>query len=212
MRCNVCEQDKELKQFQTYWHSTQNKMRTRKQCTECLYQLRLKKKNPDKFYQNNPNYHKCNTCAEWKTISNYYQTSEGKIYSNRCRPCTKKFDDEKRDRKLINNCGGEKVPPKPNVYTDKYQKQCTYEMMEILGYTFDEPTGIWVKAGYKEIRDGKPFFPTIKSIRISRKMSPTKFDKILMLREQGYSYEKIAEELDMSDTTVYKYLKKWKNQ
>lgn len=213
MRCTVCNKDKELNQFQTYWHSTQNKMRTRKQCTECYYQLRLKKKDPEKYYSNNPNYHKCNTCNEWKLIDDYYQTSGGKIYSNRCRPCTKKFDADKREEKLINNCGGEKVPPKPNVYTDKYQKQCTFEMLEILGYTFDEPTGIWVKAGYKEIKDGKIIFPTLNLKAITRrKISPTKLDKIIILREKGWSYENIAEELGISDTTVYKHLKKWKNQ
>lgn len=213
MTCNVCKQDKELNQFQTYWHSTQQKMRTRKQCTECLYQLKLKRKDPNKFYQNNPNYKKCNTCNDWKEISDYYQTATGRIYSNRCRICTKKLDDERRDRKLINNCGGEKVPPRPNVYTDKYQKQCTFEMLETLGYTFDEPTGVWVKAGYKEIKDGKIIFPTLNlTHEVRRKITPTKLDRIITLREQGLSYEKIAEELGISDTTVYKQIKKWKSQ
>lgn len=213
MRCTVCDQDKEIKQFQTYWHSTQNKMRTRKQCTECYYQLRLKKKDPEKYYSNNPNYHKCNTCAEWKVINDFYQTSTGRIYSNRCRVCTKKLDDERRDIKLINNCGGEKVSPRPNVYSDKYQKQCTFEMMELLGYTFDEPTGVWVKPGYKEVKDGKIIFPTLNLIQtVRKKITPTKFDRIITLREQGFSYEKIAEELGISDTTVYKQIKKWKSQ
>ncbi len=30
-----------------------------------------------------------------------------------------KQDASKREEKLINNCGGEKVPPQPNRYTDK---------------------------------------------------------------------------------------------
>ena len=83
MTCNVCKQDKELNQFQTYWHSTQQKMRTRKQCTECLYQLKLKRKDPNKFYQNNPNYKKCNTCSECKPYSEFTiskNTWDGKSY------------------------------------------------------------------------------------------------------------------------------------
>lgn len=213
MRCTVCDQDKEINQFQTYWHSTQNKMRTRKQCTQCLYEIRVKRKNPDKYYKNNPNYHKCNTCSKWKIVPEFYTRETGEIYSNRCRVCTKILDDEKRIERLINNCGGEKVPPTPNVYADKYQKQCTYEIMQILGYTFDEPTGIWVKAGYKEIRNGKPYFPTIAGTgRISRKMTPTILDRIIEYKSMGWANEKIADELGISDTTVYKHYKRWKNQ
>lgn len=211
MRCNVCDQDKEPNQFQTYFHSTQNKMRTRKQCTECLYELKMKRRNPDKFYENNPDYHKCNTCSEWKLIKEYYTTAAGRIYSNRCRVCTKKHDADNRHRKLSDNCGSDKIKPTPNQYTDKYQKACTFYFMESLGYIYDEPTGIWTKEGFKEIRDGKPFFPHIKpTFRTNRKVTPTKSEKVISLREQGLSYEQIAADLEISDTTVYKIIKKWK--
>jgi hypothetical protein len=211
MRCTVCEKDKEINQFQTYWHSTQNKMRQRKQCTECYYNHRLKRKDPEKYYQNSPDYHKCNTCNDWKLIKEFY-TSNGEIYSNRCRVCTKKIDTEKRVAKLIENCGSEKVKQKPNTYSDKYQKECTFQMMELLGYTFDVPTGIWVKPGYKEIKDGKPYFPTIVGTgRIARKMTTTILDRIIEYKSKGWNYEQIALELGMSDTTVYKHYKRWKN-
>lgn len=213
MRCNVCDQDKEPNQFQTYFHSTQNKMRTRRQCTECLYKIRMKRKDPDKFYENNPDYHKCNTCSEWKLVSEYYMTAAGKIYSNRCRACTKIVDAQNRHKKLSNNCGSDKVKTNPNQYTDKYQKECTFYLMETLGYIYDEPTGIWIKEGYKEIRDGKPYFPNIKpTYRTNRKVTPTKLDRVINLRQRGLSYEQIAEELEISDTTVYKIIKKWKSQ
>ena len=88
MKCNVCNEDKELNQYQTYWHSTQQKMRTRKQCNQCYYNIRLRNKNPEKYYQNNPDYHKCNTCKDWKLIKEFYTTND-KIYSHRCRVCTK---------------------------------------------------------------------------------------------------------------------------
>jgi len=213
MRCNVCEQDKELNQFQSYWHSTQQKMRIRKQCTECLYQIRMKKKNPDKFYQDKPEYKKCITCNEWKLGATEYYQKNGKPYLNRCRQCELSIERNKRKEYLMENCGSEKIPPQPNRYADEYQKACTFHFMEMMGYIYDEPTGIWTKPGYKEIKDGKPIFPTLnlKSIIYKRnKISPTKLDRILILREQGFSYEKIAAELGISDTAVYKHIKKWK--
>lgn len=213
MRCTVCDKDKELNQFQTYWHSTQQKMRTRKQCTECLYQIRLKKKNPDKFYENNPDYKKCNTCNEWKLIETEFYHRHGKPYVNRCRFCELEIDRNKRKEYLMENCGSDKIPPKPNHYADEYQKACTFHFMESMGYTFDEPTGIWIKPGYKEIKDGKIVYPTLNLKQLRRKkITPTKIERIIALKDKGLSYEKIGQELGISDTTVYKYLKKWKSQ
>jgi len=161
MKCNVCSEDKELNQFQTYWHSTQQKVRTRKQCTKCLYHIKLKRKNPDMYYENNPNYHKCNTCKDWKLKDKFYINTKDKIYSHRCRACTRELDHNKRREYLEQSCGSDLVKLKPNQYTDKYQKECTFNLMQQLGYTFDEPTGIWIKEGWKEIKDGKAFFPKI---------------------------------------------------
>jgi len=214
MRCTVCDKDKELNQFQTYWHSTQQKMRQRKQCTECLYNIRLKKKNPEKYYQNNPDYKKCNTCSEWKLVETEYYHRHGKPYMNRCRECELTLERSKRKEYLMEHCGSEKVSPKPNHYADEYQKACTFHLMEIMGYTFDEPTGIWIKPGYKEIMDGKPFFPTIKvtSINHRNKVTPTKLQRIIELKSSGMDTKKIAEELGISEITVYKNFRKWKNQ
>lgn len=213
MRCTVCDQDKELNQFQTYWHSTQQKMRQRKQCTQCLYEIRMKHNYPDKYYSNKPEYKKCNTCNEWKLIETEFYHRNGKAYQNRCKFCELSIDRQKRREYLQDNCGSEKVLLTPNKYMDEHQKNCTFWMMETLGYIYDEATGVWTKAGYKEIKDGKIIFPTLKLKDVTRrKISATKFDKIIILREQGLSYEKIAEELGISDTTVYKHIRKWKSQ
>ena len=208
MRCNVCNEDKEIKLFQTYWHSTQQKMRTRKQCTECLYQIRLKRKNPDMYYKNNPNYHKCNTCSDWKEVKEFY-CSKGEIYSNRCRLCTRQLEQKKRREHLEQSCGGDKIPPKPNTYTDEYQKACTYEFMQTLGYTFDEPTGIWIKPGVKELVNGKPFFPKVgKSKIIGTKITTKMVEEMLELYKSGWGYQRISKKLGCSDTSVFKYIKK----
>jgi len=215
MRCNVCNKDKELNQFQTYWHSTQNKMRTRKQCTECLYQIRLKRKNPDKFYENNPDYHKCNTCNNWKVKNEFYTNDDNEIYSNRCRQCEREKERTKRQEYLADNCGSDKVLMTPNCYADEYQKNCTFTVMERMGYQFDEQSGIWIKPGYKEVKDGKPHFLTIKHVRPYTKGSPvtTKLiQDIIYYKLKGYTNRDISKELRLSETTVWKYLKEWKSQ
>ena len=212
MRCNVCNEDKEIKLFQTYWHSTQQKMRTRKQCTECLYQIRLKRKNPDKYYENNPNYHKCNTCNDWKEIKDFY-TTNGEIYSNRCRVCTRDLDQRKRREHLEQSCGSDKVKQKPNQYVDEYQKNCTFNLMQQLGYTYDEPTGIWIKPGWKEIKDGKPHFPDVyKTRRIGVKVTQTMVEQMLELRKLGWGYKRIADKIGISDTSVFKYVSRYEGK
>lgn len=61
MLCSLCNVDKPDEAFATYWHSSQSKMRRRKQCTCCLYaknnewkrnnRKKLKKEKPE-TYQN----------------------------------------------------------------------------------------------------------------------------------------------------------------
>jgi hypothetical protein len=212
MRCNVCNEDKEIKLFQTYWHSTQQKMRTRKQCTECLYQIRLKRKNPDKYYENNPNYHKCNTCHDWKQVKDFY-TSNDEIYSNRCRTCTRELDHKKRQEHLEQSCGSEKVKTKPNQYTDEYQKKCTFNLMEQMGYTYDEATGIWIKPGWKEVKDGKAHFPNIgKSRRIGIRVTEPMVEEMLRLRKLGWGFKRIGDKIGISDTTVFKYVSRYEGK
>ncbi len=208
IRCNVCDKEKEENQFQTYWHSTQNKMRTRKQCTECLYIIRLKKKNPDKYYLNNPNYKKCISCTEWKQLSEYY-LKNGKPYLNRCKECEKILERGKRQIVIQENCGGGKVPTKPNHYQTDIQKQCTFELMELLGYLYDTPTGIWIKPGFKEIKDGKPYFPTVISParkKVFRKLTDDKIKLIEEYSNNGLNPKQIAIKMGLSSTTIYKLL------
>jgi len=212
MRCNVCNEEKEIKQFQTYWHSTQQKMRTRKQCTECYYNNRLKRKNPDKYYENNPNYHKCNTCHDWKEKKQFYTTND-EIYSNRCRTCTKELDRRKRREHLEQSCGSDLVPMKPNKYTDEYQKECTFNLMTTLGYTFNEEFGIWTKEPYKTIKDGKAYFPEIyKTRRVGIKITQPMIEQMLELRKLGWGYKRIADKIGISDTSVFKYVSRYEGK
>lgn len=210
MRCNVCNEDKEENQFQTYWHSTQKTTRTRRQCNKCFYGNRMKNNNPEKYYQDKPEYKKCIGCNEYKLIKkDFYTTSEGKIYLIRCKSCEMAKVKQERIEYLKSNCGSDQIKLKPNTYTDEYQRECTFAIMERLGYVYDTITGIWTKDGWKEIKDGKPYFPLVKGrklrtpgVRVTKEL----YDKMVELRELGYSYQMIANELGVSNTNAFKYI------
>ena len=58
--CSKCKIEKEDKEFQTYWHSTQQKFRIRKECTFCHNtqhneRRRLKRKEAKLIENNNVN-------------------------------------------------------------------------------------------------------------------------------------------------------------
>jgi hypothetical protein len=231
--CNVCQIEKEDKNFQTYWHSTQQKTRVRKQCTECLYKIRLKRKNPDKLYKDNPNYKKCTKCETWKPLEEYYRKNGDNIFS-RCKECEKEKERTERRKYRIKvleeNCGSEKVNLKPNHYADEYQRNCTFSLLEALGYIYNEEFGVWEKPGWKEVIEGKIVFPKILT-RNKTEYSNENYDgnkagnwvteemyyKIFELRAKGYTYQRIGYELNIGITTVCKYLKgirknpKWRN-
>jgi hypothetical protein len=127
--------------------------------------------------------------------------------------CQREKDRLDREEELEMNGGSERVPRKPNEYVDKYQKEQTFMVMQVLGYTYNEETGIWTKPGVKEVIDGKIVFPNIKKenrLGIYRtKLSSSIVKEIIEYRNRGWNNQKIADKLGISDTTVFKYYKKW---
>lgn len=209
--CTKCKIEKELDQYQKYFHSSQQKWRVRGECTDCYYKSRLKRKNPELYYQNNPDYKKCKTCSTWKIQDEFhYHSRVTGVRFNECKLCQNEKDKIKYQQELEENGGSSKVSPKPNVYKDKYQKEQTFMVMEVLGYIYNEDSGIWTKPGVKELVDGKIVFSKIKSkprVGIYQvKMDYNKLELMKEYRQRGYSYDKIANLLGISDTTVYKHL------
>jgi len=229
MICNCCSIDKEEKYFQTYWHSSQNKFRTRKHCTECLYKKRKESKlnrlsipteivqpqvqesQPDPIpdistdFFNEETY-LCKMCMEEKPIYDYY-LHKGKLVELICRVCEVEKNRANRQEYLKENCGSEFVWSEVGKYADEYQKACTFNLMQQLGYLYDEETGIWTKEGWKEIKDGQPHFPHITHKRGRKRLTQEDKDKIKRLYEKGYSVDDISIELRISDTSVYRYAK-----
>ena len=221
MKCNCCNIDKEDKNFQTYWHSSQNKFRTRKECTECLYKKRKENKLnrisiPTEIVQPvvpesqpepiNLNLYECKICMEDKTLNEFY-LSNGKPVELVCKICEVERNRKARQEYLKENCGSEFVWAEVGKYADEYQKECTFNLLKQLGYLYDEETGIWTKPGWKEIKDGQPHFPNIIFKRGRKRITQEDKNNMKRLYAQGYSVDDISIEMRISDTSVYRYVK-----
>ena len=238
--CTKCKIEKELNQFQTYWHSTQQKTRTRGECTECNYKQRnerrrLKRANknliqepipteivqpvvpelePDPF-ENNPNYRKCRKCSQYKSLDEYYKNPRGRGLFLDCKPCTletyRESDRIKRQKVLEEQGGALAIRTNPNEYMDEYQKEATFNLMKLMGWSFNEETGIWWKEGIKT-KDG--IFINIKESKLRRRgeIYTNKKDllpEIIKLREKKMSYDRIAAKLGVGHNTVYNWYQEY---
>jgi hypothetical protein len=154
-RCNKCNNLKEEKEYQNYFHSTQNITRTRKVCTDCFNNqkklTRLKKKitiDPDKYYSTQPDFKKCTGCKDWKNKNEFYKSGKNGIAS-KCTICYNQEQIARRKEKTIENGGAKRVGQQPNTYFGEPQKQQVFEFLQLLGYIYTN--GIWLKPDYKEV-------------------------------------------------------------
>ena len=240
MICTKCSIDKPETDYATYFHSTQNKMRTRKVCKSCfneqkrLYKESIKNKKiiqpvedltptiefiPPIDYSTNPDYKKCNTCYEWKHYNDYYFHNRGKgLRYGECIECQKDKDKREHEEYLENNGGHDRILVKPNQYMDEIQKNQTFEVMKILGYTFNEEHGIWFKEGVKTLEeDGKIKFHFLRYTRRpyrgkGKKISQLLKDRIISYRQKGYSMGKISLITGVSDSSVCKIIKEYEEK
>jgi len=211
--CTKCKIDKEDKEFQTYWHSTQKKFRIRKECTLCHNtqhneRRRLKRLESKLIQVSQPdlstdkNYQQCRTCEEYKLKTEYYRYNNlGKKSYLDCRICINKKEVERsridRLKELKENGGSYQHKVNPGEWIDDYQKEATYNILKAIGWKLNEENGIWWKDG---IKTSKGVFINIKS---KKQIS---FDKALELRNNGKTYKQIGKELSLSETTIIKWL------
>lgn len=232
MICRKCNVDKPLDQYDTYFHSTQQKTRTRKYCNTCFKEQKRKWRESIKMkeitqpvspepatidYSTNPDYQKCIMCEEYKHLKlEYYLHKNGRPTSKKCKECQNKVDRQRSVNRKMENGGSLMIPQKPNRYFDEYQRENTFEFMKLMGYLFDEGTGIWYKPGVKEIRNGKPVFLKLKlyegKYKRARVVNPDLVKSMLELRKRKLTYVQIADKLNISDTTVRKYLVEYEEQ
>lgn len=237
MICTKCSVDKPLDQYETYFHRPQNKLRTRKYCRDCfkeqkkLYRESIKMKeiiqpvvpeleievvNP---LSTNPNYKLCRTCQEYIHIDDYYHHGESKktTYLD-CRKCCNKREADKRRKErqeaIENGGGSEMVSSKPNTYKDIYQKEQTFMVMQVLGYTYQD--GVWLKPGTKELINGKLVFPKLRKNKHKTNgnidYNDELWDTIWNDFNDGISQRQISIKYGYSTTTICQYIKRKKNE
>ena len=177
--CSKCKIEKQDDQYYTYWHSTQNKNRTRNICQECIKKQKKEYKakiRQDKLnmmdlpneqikpaviepelqtdlFKGNPLYKFCKNCNQYKLLTEYYVNKGINGYATWCKVChnthTRQKQIEFYQNKYKNNGGSERVLAKGNSYTDEFQRKQTFWVMELMGWTFNE-NGIWSKEGIKD--------------------------------------------------------------
>jgi hypothetical protein len=236
MICSKCTIDKPSTEYYTYYHSTQKEWRTRKVCRSCFneqkkqYRESIRNKKiiqpvedmtpiePIVDYSTNPNYKKCSCCKEYKHLDDYYfhQKKKGIRFAD-CADCHREKDKKEREEYLKNNGGSDKILRLPNQYVDEYQRHQTFQVMDSLGYNFNEEHGVWLKDGIKSLRDNKPYFHFLKEGNKTtrgrgKKISQLLIDKVLLYRSKGYSMGKISLMTGVSDSSICKIIKKYENK
>jgi hypothetical protein len=205
MICKKCNQDKPDTEYQTYFHSTQNVYRTRRQCTQCFNEAK-------KQYHLKKNGRQCIVCEDFKyeiDFPNFKSLGPNDKRRKVCKICTSRIEREKgKHTKREEN--GERVHWKPNTYNSTEQKELAFEVMTVLGFTFDENTGRWHKDGFKNT-DGT-FFRIEEKKRLERERILKEVEeldiwkKIRYLRDKDISINEISRITGVNYTAVHKFI------
>ena len=213
MICSKCKIDKELDCYQVYWHSKVNKHYRRKECTTCFYdqknkrkkEKRLKMKDPDYIYKNNPDYKKCSRCSTWNKIEDFLAKTNHKYsYCHQCRIIEAR---EIYANKLVENMGGEKYYIQPNTYSNDLQKTAVFNIMKALNWKFNEEKGIWYKPGIKDKNNKWSNIKPTKPNKFIFIRTPEIVEKMVSMRKKGKTKFEIATAFNCGATTVYNILK-----
>lgn len=211
--CRKCNYDLPRDNFATYYHSTQQKYRTRRVCIKCFNsqkaeytakkrKLLMEAITPEPTPTVTPSIEMkyCRYCDTMRPITNYYKQT-----LHKCKTCIsaedKIFYVERRKAKG----GSEKVLSKPNQYRDEFQRQQTFMVLEALGYTFNEENGIWYKLPWKT-ETGE--FPQIVTTRYKYQKPTNKKKKFVFEQiDKGIPIKEIATAIEVNINTIYKWLR-----
>lgn len=221
IKCTKCEIEKPETDFQTYWHSTQLKYRTRKICKVCTFEYnrkykrmyRMKKKVQPEVPElqldlsNNPNYIKCHKCHNYKLIQEFMKTRDT-AYRKSCADCRRKMNRDSKLKEIESRGGANMVYSEPGKYFDDIQRRQTEDVLKVLGYLYNNENNIWYKEPWKT-KDGE--FPFLKKHqrKYVTKVTTLMVQQIINMKKNNpkWSYNKIGSKFNLSDTTVYKILR-----
>jgi hypothetical protein len=147
--CSKCKVERNEDEYYTYWHSTQQKYRTRHICLVCTKEQvkQYKRKVKEKKIEIPTQY--CPCCKKDIPLTGYYDSCKN-VKGRYCSSCIRKNQNDKNYKKIMSNGGSERIPVKPNKYVDEFQKAQTFLVLERLGWVFNEDTGIWSKTNVKD--------------------------------------------------------------
>jgi hypothetical protein len=233
--CSKCNVSQDEKEYYTYYHSTHKKFYTRHICFTCLRkqskQYKLKLKEQKKLLEQIPQQEeiiqpvvqeleikvlegqrRCTNCKKVKDIK-----TEFYVKRHQCISCVREYEltirRKKDEQYKMENGGSERVPQKPNNYADEYQKGQVTEFLTLLGWKFNS-NGVWSKEGFKT-KDKVWEKPINKFKKIATKnqngneRSPVyhKRLELIELKQNGMTYQKIADIYDISPATVMRIIR-----
>jgi hypothetical protein len=180
MICNKCNIDKELDQYYTYYHSTQQKYRTRKICLFCYnYQKRKRRETikeekiieptpvkiiptptptpepfiePEVFIDMDIDTKVCYTCKIEKPLTDFYiHTQTGKPFTH-CKRCESDKGNREYRQYIEDNGGSDKVRKYPGQWVDSYQQENVEGFLKVIGWKHNG--NHWYKEGVRSGEDG----------------------------------------------------------
>ena len=210
--CSKCKVERNDDEYYTYWHSTQNKYRTRLVCSVCTkeqsrdYKRKIKN-NPAVVNEVAKKY--CPCCKKDVPLTGYYDSGK-EVNGRYCISCVRKNQNDRNYNRVMSKGGSERVNQQPNIYADEYQKAQTFMVLERLGYVFNEDTCIWSKDGVKDkfgtwlnITPQPKIKRRPNGIIVRKKHGVHKYiNEIVQQRESGVSVYDLAYIYCCSHTTI----------
>jgi len=173
-------------------------------------------------FSTNPDYKQCRTCQEYKHKIDdyYYHGSSKKVTYLDCVKCLNLRElnrrREERQEELESSGGTERVSNNVGVFLDKYQKDQTYMVMKVLGYTYSDECGHFLKPGVKEYVDGELKFSKVKTkITYTSQINWNEEHRreIMDLYATGkWTYKKLGVKYGVSTASICKLINKIKNE
>ena len=216
MNCNYCKIDKPDEQYSTYWHSTQQKMRTRKECNDCFNGKKREKKKGLIYIPPQPKVIRiiqCSACKKDKPETDFtFKPSPRAITRcDECRSKSKNYEQNKRERlqELEDTMGGLDFYKEPNTYTNEIQKKAVFDIMLSIGWHFNEKKGIWYKEG---IKTPEGVFTNLKTYLYKNKgyfkvkVTEEMVADMKQMAIDGFTYLEIRHKYNISYDTIVKWI------